>query len=513
MLSPLSLPVMSQRYTFAIFILVVGLLTLPAAGQTSTGAELRGAIDNIVAEGGIPNAWWTILVWDAETGASLYEKDTRRSFIPASNTKLYSTAAALDILGPDFRFETRFEADGPVEDGELNGNLIVVGSGDPVIGGRFTDGDITAYFRSWADSLKAAGIRTINGHIVGDDDAFDEEYIGYGWQWDDLPWWYAAEMSALSFNDNCVDFYLEATSEGMPAVLSWEPMMTSYVTARNESITIGPDNGIDEDYFRVQGTNDFVLASKVPEGRTEVESLSVSNPTAYFVHVLREVLLAEGIAVRGKSVDIDNLPIKPSRDNNTHLFSHFSPTLAEIVEPLNKRSQNLYAEQVLRAIAVAEIPVNGEPAAGSTALAWERARKQTFGPAGLDTLHLQLVDGSGLARQNLVTSTMTAQLLKYMWNHDDRATKEAFVTSLPIGGVDGTLSSRMRDTAAQGNVRAKTGTLGNVAALSGYVDTANGRTLIVSMMANNYTESSRRARLVQDRIMDALARHSYRPAD
>lgn len=504
---------MIRRCTLVCSLLLSSLLVLPSSGQTSTTAELRGVIDGIVAEGGIPNAWWTILVWDAETGASLYEKDTRRSFVPASNTKLYSTAAALDILGPDFRFETRLETDGVIEDGVLKGNLIVVGSGDPVIGGRFTDGDITAYFRSWADSLKAMGVRSIDGHIVGDDDAFDEEYIGYGWQWDDLPWWYAAEMSALSFNDNCIDFKLEGATEGMPAVLSWEPMMTSYVTARNESITTAADTGIDEDYFRVQGTNDFVLASRVPEGRTDYESLSVSNPTAYFVHVLREVFLAEGIAVRGRSVDIDELAIKPTREANQHLFSHFSPTLGEIVVPLNKRSQNLYAEQVLRAIAVSELPTDNEPAAGSAALAIDRARKQTFGPAGLDTLRLQLVDGSGLARQNLVTSTMTAQLLQYMWHHEDAATRDAFLTSLPIGGVDGTLSSRMRDTAAQGNVRAKTGTLGSVAALSGYVETADGRTLIVSMMANHHTESSRRPRLVQDRIMDALARHTYGRTD
>jgi len=492
----------------ALFLALFLVAVLPATAQTQTNAELRAAIDQAVAEGGIPNAWWTILVWDAETGASLYEKDTGRSFVPASNTKLYTTAAALDILGPDYRFETRLVTDGTVEDGVLKGNLTVVGSGDPVIGGRFTDGDITAYFRAWADSLKAQGIRTIDGHIIGDDDAFDEEYLGYGWQFDDLPWWYAAELSALSFNDNCIDFRLEGASEGMPAVLSWEPMMTSYVTARNESITIDADGSIDEDYFRVQGTNDFVLRSSVPEGRVEVESLSVSNPTAFFVHVLREVLLAEGIAVRGRSIDIDDLAVKPVRDGQTHLFSHFSPTLAEIVYPLNKRSHNLYAEQVLRAIAADRLPSETEPAAGSARLAIDRARKQTFGPAGLDTLRLQLVDGSGLARQNLVTSTMTARLLSYMWHHDDEATKEAFLESLPIAGVDGTLSSRMRGMAAEGNARAKTGTLGSVAALSGFVTTAGGRTLIVSMMANHHTESSRRPRLVQDQVMDILARHA-----
>lgn len=498
--------------SFVISLLSAFLLILsiePSLAQTRTNADLRTAIDQAVAEGGIPNAWWTILVRDADTGIPLYEKDTGRSFIPASNTKLYSSAAALDILGPEFRFETQLTTDGMVDGGVLKGNLIVIGSGDPVIGGRFTDGDITAYFRAWADSLKSMGIHSIEGHIIGDDDAFDEEFLGYGWQFDDLPWWYAAELSALSFNDNCIDFRLEGQRVGMPATLSWEPMNTSYVTARNESVTTGAETGIEEDYFRIQGSNDFILRSSVPEGRVEVESLAVSNPTAFFVHVLREVFLSEGISVRGRSIDIDELPVKPSRAMQTHLFSHFSPTLADIVYPLNKRSHNLYAEQVLRAIAVHAPPAQDEPPAGSAALAIERARRLTFGSAGIDTFRIQLVDGSGLARQNLVTSTMTAQLLSYMWHHENGATRDAFLNSLPIAGVDGTLSSRMKGTAAERNARAKTGTLGNVAALSGYVTTARGRTLIVTMMANHYTESSRKPRLVQDRIMEILAEHEY----
>ncbi|MDA0873917.1 MAG: D-alanyl-D-alanine carboxypeptidase/D-alanyl-D-alanine-endopeptidase [Bacteroidetes bacterium] len=477
--------------------------------QTSTTQALREAVDQAVAEGGMPNAWWTILIQDADTGFPLYERDTGRSFIPASNTKLYSTAAALDGLGTDFRFETRIATDGMMQDGTLKGNLFVIGSGDPVIGGRFTDGDITAYFRQWADSLKALGIHTVEGSVIGDDDAFDDVPYGYGWQWDDLPYWYAAEVGALSFNDNCIDFYLEATAAGQPAVLRWEPHNTSYVTAENRSLTVAADTGLKEDYFRAQGSNHFVLGSLVPEGRTDSESLTVANPTAFFVHVLREVLLQEGIAVRGGSVDIDDLAVKPSRSSQTHLFSHLSPTLGEIVRPLNKNSQNLYAEQVLRALAVVRAPEAGEPAAGSAALAIERARRQTFGPAGVDTLRLQLVDGSGLARQNLVTSSMTASLLRYMWQHPDAAVRDVFLASLPVAGVDGTLSSRLRGTAAEGKVRAKTGTVGNASALSGYVTTPSGKTLIVSIMANHFTESSRGPRQVQDRIMALAAQHSY----
>ena len=499
---------MTVRSAFSC-LLILMVPALAASGQTSSTAALREAVDQAVAEGGMPNAWWTVLIEDADTGVALYERDTGRSFIPASNTKLYSTAAALNALGADFRFETRITTDGVIVDGVLKGNLFVVGSGDPVIGGRFTDGDVTAYFRQWADSLKAHGIHTVEGNVIGDDDAFDEEAYGYGWQWDDLPYWYAAEISALSFNDNCVDFYLDGTAIGQPATLRWEPHNTSFVTAENRSRTVASDAGITEDYFRTQGTNHFILSSLVPEGRTDGESLSVANATAFFVHVLREVLLQQGIAVTGGSVDIDDLAVKPAREHQTHLFSHFSPTLGEIVVPLNKNSQNLYAEQVLRALAAIQAPASGEPAAGSAALAIQRARRQTFGPAGVDTLHLQLVDGSGLARQNLVTSSMTASLLRFMWQYPDAAVREAFLGSLPVAGVDGTLSGRMRGTSAEGNVRAKTGTVGNASALSGYVTTPSGKTLIVSIMANHFVGSSRGPRQVQDRIMAIAAQHTY----
>jgi len=291
----------------------------------------------------------------------------------------------------------------------------------------------------------------------------------------------------------------------MPAELTFAPE-TSYISVRNASITVAEGEPVDEEYSRGWDTNEFVLSSRVPVGRTASESLTVANPTAFFVHVLHETLLASGIAVSGRPVDIDELSILPMDEDLNHIFSHFSPPLSEIVVPLNKRSHNLYADQVLRAIAVAKAPEEGEPAAGTAALAIERARLNTFAAAGIDTMRIQLVDGSGLARQNLITSTMTTSLLRYMWNHPDQATREAFIDSLPIGGVDGTLSSRMRDTAAQGAVRAKTGTMSNVSALAGYVDAANGRTYAFSIMANNYTESSRRVRLIQDRIMEVLAR-------
>ena len=497
--------ILAQNRFIVLFVGAFLLLPLPLAlGQASSVSELREAIDAVIADANMPNAWWTVNVKEVDSGNALYQKDTGRSFIPASNTKLYTTSAALDLLGPDFRYETSVWTDGAIENGTLKGNLIIKGSGDPVIGGRFNDGDITRQFRDWADSLKAKGITNIHGSIIGDDNAFDDQALGYGWQWDDLDFWYAAETSALSFNDNCVDFQLIAQAENMPAEMKWEPMMTTFVTATNQTRSVAAEAGITEGYRRLSDSNDFILSSLVPVGRTDFESLTVKNPTLYFVHVLREVLLKEGISIQGLAVDIDDLPVQPSYDDG-FLFSTFSPPFSDIVRVLNKNSQNLYAEQLLKTIAK-EAPVAGHTP-GSASMGVARAKKM-FGIAGIDTLRIQLVDGSGLARQNLVTSDMTMNLLLYMAHHPDLAVTRAFMESLPIGGVDGTLSSRMKGTAAENNVRAKTGTVGNASALSGYVTTASGKKLAFSIMANHFVESSRGPRNVQDAIVALLAAYT-----
>src|SRR5690606_14892761 len=142
-------------------------------------------------------------------------------------------------------------------------------------------------------------------------DYFDDVLLGFGWSWDDEPYWYSAEVSALSFNDNTVDFSIAAQQPGMPGVVTWEPAGTDYVRVRNQTVTAAAGADLEEGYARTRDGNDFTLSSEVPEGRTDLESLSVHNPTAYFVHVLRETLLREGIAVGGRAVDVDDLSIKP----------------------------------------------------------------------------------------------------------------------------------------------------------------------------------------------------------
>lgn len=498
-----------QRRALGVMLCIAsGPWSLSAQPANDARVQLERAIDATLDDEALTNGWWGVMVADVETGEVLYRRHADRSFVPASNTKLYTTAAALDLLGPDYRYATEVYVDGPVVAGVLEGNVIVRGSGDPVIGGRFNGGDRTEVFRAWADSLRARGITRIAGDLIGDDDVFDDTPLGRGWSWDDEPYWYAAEISGLSFNDNNVDFALEARTEGQPARVSWQPFNTDYVRAVNGTLTTSAASSLDEGYARARGANTFELSSRVPQGQTDFESLTVTNPTLFFVHVLRETLVQAGVAVEGRPVDVDELSIKPDYAAGGYLrvAVHTSPPLAEIVKATNKHSQNLYAEQLLRTLAAAR-PIDDEDLEPGSAEMGVEVAMATFVKAGIDTSRIQLVDGSGLSHMNLVTPEMTTALLRYMWRHPDASVQRAFVESLPIGGQDGTLQFRFRQGSARGKVRAKTGTLSNVSSLSGYVPSGDGSSLTFVLMGNHYTVRGRVVRAVQDRVVNLLAEY------
>ncbi len=476
--------------------------------HAQSSRSLVASLNRLLEASDYEPAFWGALVLDLRDSTVLYARHAHQNFTPASVTKLFVTAAALEQLGPDFRYVTRLMADGPVVNGVLQGNLIVRGAGDPAIGGRFTNGDRTATFRTWADSLRRRGIHRIAGNLIGDDDYFDDTPLGTGWSWDDLTYWYAAEISALSFNDNCVDVLIEGRHPGEPGRLSWEPP-TTYVTLINQTYTTSARQQLKEGYRRLLGTNTIVLFSRVPEGQRDIESLTVHNPTRFFVHVLREVLLAEGIAVDGKPVDVDDLSIKPDY-TAPHLWTvatYTSPPLSEIVRVINRRSQNLYAEMLLHTLG-AERPVPDSTLAPGSAEMGLAAAARTWLRARIDTSRLQLVDGSGLSAQNLVSPEATVRLLAYMATHPDRTVWQTFYMSLPAGGEEATtLQDRFRTGRAHGNVRAKTGTLSNTSALAGYVRTASGRLLAFAIFCNHYTVPTRQVRRTIDAFVEQLARY------
>ncbi|PSQ97287.1 MAG: D-alanyl-D-alanine carboxypeptidase/D-alanyl-D-alanine-endopeptidase [Bacteroidetes bacterium SW_9_63_38] len=478
--------------------------------ETAAGERLAEAITDTIETKTFVGAFWGIHVVNLRSGAVLYSRNADKNFVPASNVKLFTTAAGLERLGPDFRYVTTAYADGPVKDGTLKGNLIVRGAGDPTIGGYEQRDAPTQVFRQWADSLKAQGITHVAGNIIGDDDRLDETPLGRGWSWSDITYAYAAQIGALVFNENTIDMEVRGRRVGQSARITWEPFNTDYVTVVNRSRTVPSRADEDEEYQRLMGTNTIHVETTVhPNGRAS-ESITISNPTLYFTHILRRVLLEEGISVDGRAADLDATGTRPSygTDAVRQVASYTSPPLADIVQTLNHESQNLYAEQLLRTLARTVPPdsVDEDLKPGSSPLG-VKAVRETLGAAEVDTSRVELVDGSGLSRQNLVQPRALVRLLQHMWLHPNPTVSSAFYDVLPEGGEDGTLEYRFQGTApANGNVRAKTGTLSNTSALGGYVESSTGTPIAFSLFCNHHTADGDQVRSAQDVIVNTIAR-------
>ncbi len=507
----------AKRFFVILFLCsAVSYVTAAHARQENEGIRrLRNPIDRLLDAKSFKNGFWGVHVVDIESGHVLYARNAGKSFVPASNTKLYTTAAALDLLGPDYRFETSLYIDGTVDDkGVLDGNLIVRGGADPTLGGHYLsdsgdwDEDIDALriFRDWADSLRAAGIRRIAGDIIGDDDVIDDVPLGVNWSWDDETWYYSAQLGGLAFHDNVIHLYVDGRMPGMPARLTWEPLSTGYVQIINRTLTTEPGTAMKEGYLRQRGTNTIEVTTRVPPGFSELEEITVENPTRYTVYVLREALLEAGIAVAGDPVDVDALSIKPAYDTPPYrrVAVHRSAPLPEVASLINKPSQNLYADLLMKMLGVALPQEDSDLDPGSAAMGIEAAMG-TFTSAGVDTSAIRLVDGSGLSRLNLIAPEMTTALLSFMWMHPDARVRDAFYDSLPVAGENGSLEHRMRQGFAAGNMRGKTGTLTFASSLSGYVRARDGRMLAFSIMSNHHTSGSGGIRRTQDAIVELLA--------
>lgn len=461
--------------------------------------QLRSELDDIFNNPSFSNAYWGVIIQSLETGEYFYRLNEYKSFIPASNMKLFTTAVGLIKLGPDFKYKTNLYTDGEIKDGILYGNLFIRGTGDPTISGRFTGGDVIKTFKDWADSLLKAGIKEIKGDIIGDDNYFDDQYMGTGWAWDDETYWYSAHISALSFNDNCVDLeILPGKKIGDSALIKITPN-TNYVKIKNFVITVHPDSSTQIDFFRAPGTNIINVFGKISlRSKPYKESISVHNPTLYTATVLKETLELKGIKINGNALDIDDTNLNPDYESMKVLASYESPPLSEIIKVINKRSQNFYAEQLFRTLGKI---FGGE---GSTQKSVEVV-KNTLAQIGIPPEEISIYDGSGLSRLNLVTPFQILTLLNYMFKHEHFS---YFYESLPIAGVDGTLETRMLKTKAQGNVRAKTGYVQYARALSGYVRTKDGELLAFVMMANNYLVPTPVVNMIQDIVCQRLANFS-----
>jgi len=436
---------------------------------------LRRDIDAALAQPPLVHSYWGVLVKSLKNDETLYERNANKLMMPASNMKIVTLAAAAEKLGWDYTYETKVFAAGSVNDGVLNGDLVVVGSGDPSL--VTADGLADRVFADWAGRLKERGIRVVSGRVVGDDNSVEEPAPGLGWMWDDLPTEDSTSVGALQYNENALRVTVSpGPSAGDSAAISLS-VGTSGLTILNAVTTAVAGSATSISMHRLAGNTTLTLRGSIALGAApSALAVSVDNPTQFFVNAFRAALIANGIDVRGPAVDIDDVTDVPA-GRSAPIISYQSPTLSTLAVRLMKISQNLYAESFLKTLAVA-------PGTVPTAAAgWSVARAILEG-WGVQPGALIQRDGSGLTRYDFVTPEALVTILTHV-DRDPRL-RERFVASLPIAGRDGTLANRMKGTAAEGNARAKTGSMTAVRGTSGYVTTADGEPLVFSILANNY---------------------------
>jgi D-alanyl-D-alanine carboxypeptidase/D-alanyl-D-alanine-endopeptidase (penicillin-binding protein 4) len=410
---------------------------------------------------------------------------------PASGLKVVTLAVAAEQLGWDYSYETRMLKLGPSTSGFLDGDLIVSGSGDPSL-----SLDAGMIFEAWAERLKALGVRSLSGRIIGDDGAFDDETIGHGWMWDDLDQAYSAGVGALQLNvDATIMTVSPGATAGEPATIALASE-GSGLTVRSHVVTGAAGGAARIKSRRLPGAAVLDVAGTIPLESTPVQlRVAVANPTLYFVTELKKALVAGGIEVRGEAIDIDDVSDRQRLQDAVPLMVHRSPPLAELADTLMKLSQNQYAETLLKTLGA-----QSGKATFEAGLQVERDVLQSWGvaPSGL-----LLADGSGLSRYNLITPQAMVDVLTHVY--DDPRLRAPFEAALPVVGVTGTLTGRLTGTAAVGTVRAKSGSMRNVRSISGYMNSGGGEPLVFTLMANNYNIASSEIDRVFDGILMRLA--------
>jgi D-alanyl-D-alanine carboxypeptidase/D-alanyl-D-alanine-endopeptidase (penicillin-binding protein 4) len=408
----------------------------PNPAVWNSRADARAAIDSMVNDPQFRNAHWGMLIVDPTSGDTLYSHNAGKLFMPASNQKILTGSTALVQLGPDFRFTTRFATNGDVRNGVLNGDLVVIGRGDP----SFSDamrGDYRLAFDAMADSLNALGIHHVGGGLRRAGNAFPDDQYGFGWEFDDADEPYGAGIDELYVNEG-------------------------FTKAKRRNA----------------------------KGDSVLTDVAIRDHPTVFLNTLHDAMLRKNVTGAG-FIDTTLL----ADEKLTTLFTLKSPPLSEILKALEKPSQNQIAEIFFKTLGLEKTGVgiadSGRVVVERQLAAWG-AEKDGFA----------VRDGSGLSRHDYVSPETIVRVLTIMRT---RPEFPFLYDALPIAGVDGTIASRMKNTAAQGNVHAKTGTVDKARSLSGYVTTADGKTLVFSFLCNNFTVSNRAVERVQDVILAHLA--------
>lgn len=500
---------------------VLLLLLVMAPPALAKHHALASQIEIILGQPDVGRGFWGIEVVSLKDGRTLYALNADKLFTPASNTKLFTTAAALALIGPDYRFRTTVETAGTVDKyGRLVGDLVLVGRGDPNLSGRVlpyagrtqrTQSAIRV-LEQLADQLVQKGVKFVDGDIVADDSCYAFERYGEGWTQDDLVWEAGAPVSALSINDNVMFVnILPADRPGEKAFVSIDPF-ADYYHIDNRILTTPSGTGPRKIYInREPGSNVLTLWGNIPvDDPGAGEALAIDDPAAFAGQIFQRLLAQRGIAVYGKLrtrhtelASLQTLTVTALASGGGErlpslqplvLASYQSSPLLDDLQVINKVSQNLHAELMLRLL-------GRERGTSGTIEGGMEVERGFLTQAGIPPDQYVFYDGSGMSRENLVTPHAVVQLLRYAAGQPWGKTWQ---DTLAIAGIDGSLATRFKGTSAEGRVHAKTGALGHVNALSGYATTLNGVPVAFSILTNNHKLASKRALDVLDQIVLAI---------
>ena len=479
----------------------------PTPVPIQTLASLQSKIRTTLARPEFRRGTIGVKITSLDTGKIVFEENAEKYFMPASNMKSYTVAAALERLSPDFKFVTSvFAASMPDTNGTIRGDLTVYGRGDVSISTAFYDGDYYKGLDALAQKIVQAGVKRIEGNLVGDESYFTGNAIPGGWEWDDLQWYYGAEVSALPVNDNAVDLSVKPSSISSPCAVQVLPA-NAVIKIVNLCTTSASGAKRDVQVFKKLDQNIVEISGTMPLGDKGFQGfIAVSRPSQLFVELLRGLLIQKAVIITGQNKLVN------AKDKTTFVAASLaapieitkleSPPLSIIAAKTMKPSQNTYTETILRALG--EQVGDKIDAKKSSEERGITVVQSFLLQAGISPDSVIQYDGSGLSRHDLITPSSAVQLYTYM---SKSRYANVWRDVLTIGGVDGTLQNRFKGTLAAGNVRGKTGTIDQVSSLSGYVNSASGEKLVFSVIVNGVNNSRLRQSAI-DEIVLALANYN-----
>ena len=488
----------SKNLFFPLIILIISCIVCVESTWCASEEGLKKEINSVLHKHKPKGSSVGISIFSISEGIPLYKLNSEKTFIVASNMKLFTTAAALVYLGPDFEYKTSISYRGSISSSEeLNGDIIIKGSGDPNISGRFYEYDVTAVPDFWANSIIKRGIKTITGDIIADDSIFDRDFIRESWPQDQLSEWYCAQISGLSFNDNCIAVEVKPNKNpGSPVYVQTTPK-TSYAKIVNDCKTTALKKKHLFSLYRKPLTNQIHIKGNIwSESEPQGEYITVHNPPLYAATVFKEILERNNIRIMGNARVVNDSDLNTEQE--LHGLTQANSRLGLAVKVTNKRSQGFYAEQILKTMG-AHIKQEGSFSAGLDVI------RDFITELGFSKDQYQIDDGSGLSGKNKLTPGMIIELLRFMYIHKHG---RVFIDSLPVSGIDGTLENRLKEEPYKSRVRAKTGYLNKVSTLSGYIRTLDEEVIVFSILVNDIKGSTWQAKRLQNEICKLLVNYN-----